>query len=386
MSMSHRERVLAALNHREPDRVPLDLGSNRNTGILIEPYEALVEYLGLGGERTEKDDFGQSKVARIATPSEAVLQRLDVDFRGIFLGLPDTPLERMLPDGSHQDELGVVRHRPSSSYYYDIVYSPFDREVTVADIANWNWPDPTDPGYVRGMREKATVLRETTDYALVFHTQDIIVHPSQYMRGFERWFMDFILAPDLMSALLDAILEIRTELTVAALEQVGDLVDVVSCSDDVADQRGPQISPDMYRKFIKPRHQKYFDAIRSHTSAKILYHSCGAVGRLIPDFIDMGVDFLNPVQVSANGMDTAWLKREYGDRIGFWGAVDTMRVLPFGTPDEVKAEVRKRIHDLAPGGGFVLSAVHNIQPQVPPQNIVAMFDAARELGGYPIRV
>ena len=140
----------------------------------------------------------------------------------------------------------------------------------------------------------------------------------------------------------------------------------------------------MYRKFIKPRHRAYFDAIRAHTSATILYHSCGSVVGLIPDFIDLGVDFINPVQVSAAGMDTASLKREYGQQIGFWGAVDTMRVLPFGTPDDVRAEVQQRVRDLAPGGGFVLAAVHNLQPNVSPENIVAMFAAARELGTYPI--
>ena len=152
----------------------------------------------------------------------------------------------------------------------------------------------------------------------------------------------------------------------------------------LADQRGPMISPELYRRFIKPRHRRYFDAIRARTSAKILFHTCGAVTRLLPDLIDIGVDFLNPVQVSAAHMDTAVLKREYGNKIGFWGAIDTSRVLPMGTVEQVRAEVGKRIHDLAPGGGYVLAAVHNIQPDVPPQNILAMFDACIELGSYPV--
>src|SRR5579859_1929079 len=384
MPWSHRERVLAALNHQEPDRVPIDLGSTRNTGILLEPYEALAEYLNEADPCLNQDNFGQSKIARVANPSEAVLRRLDIDFRGLYLGAADRPLEKMLPDGSHQDELGVVRRRPESSYYYDIVRSPFDHEMSVTDLKQWPWPDPTDPGYTRGLREKALVLRRDTDCALVLHLQDIIVHPSQYLLGFERWYKDFIQHPDLMEALLDILAEIRTALAVAALEQVGDLVDAVSSSDDVADQRGSMISPRMYRKFIKPRHRAYFDAIRAHTAAKILYHSCGSVVALIPDFIDMGVDFLNPVQVSADGMDTAKLKSEYGQQIGFWGAIDTMRVLPIGTPQDVQAEVRQRIHDLAPGGGYILAAVHNIQPNVSAENIVTMFAAAREYGKYPI--
>lgn len=144
------------------------------------------------------------------------------------------------------------------------------------------------------------------------------------------------------------------------------------------------ISPALYRKFIKPRHRRYFEAIRARTPAKILFHTCGAVTKLIPDLIDIGVDFLNPVQVSAAQMDTSFLKREYGERIGFWGAIDASRVLPMGSVEDVRAEVRRRIRDLAPGGGFVLAAVHNIQADVPPQNVVAMFEAGIASGSYPV--
>ncbi|MBN1581718.1 MAG: hypothetical protein JXA89_13520 [Anaerolineae bacterium] len=375
--MNHRERVLAALDHRQPDRVPVDLGATRNTGILNEPYQALVAYLGLQEVCKPADSFGPSKVLGVATLDEAVLRRLDIDFRGITLGKPERSRQGMRPDGTHQDELGVIRQKPPGSLYFDVIHSPFDREITINDVARWPWPDPTDPGYVRGLREQALHVRETTDCALVLHLQDIIVHSSQYMRGFERWYMDLLLAPELIGAVMDAILDLRLEVTRRALLQVGDLIDVVSCSDDVADKRGPQMSLDLYRKLIVPRHRRYFDLIHSHTGAKVLYHSCGAVGSMIPDFIDLGIDFLNPVQVSADEMDTAWLKRQYGERIGFWGAVDTTRALPFGTPDAVKTEVERRIRDLGPGGGYVLSAVHNIQPDVPPQNVVAMFEAAR---------
>lgn len=382
--MNHRERALAALNHQEPDRVPLDLGSTRNTGILEAPYRALVEHLGLNEEGETADGFGMTKVLGLAKPNEAVLQRLGTDFRGIFMGKADVTRERMLPDGRHEDALGVIRQQPPGSHYFDVVYSPFDREITIGDIVNWPWPDPTDPGITRGLREKALHIRETTDCALVLHLQNIIIHDSQYMRGFERWYMDLALAPDLIGALMDAILDVLMEKTRRALAEVGDLIDVVSCSDDIGDQRGPIMSPRMYRRIIKPRHKRYFDLLRSCTDAKVLYHSCGSVVKLIPDFIDMGIDFINPVQVSAAGMDTAKLKQEYGDQLGFCGAVDTMHVLPHGTPDDVRAEVRQRIHDLAPGGGYILTAVHNIQPDVPPENIVAMYDAARELGQYPI--
>jgi uroporphyrinogen decarboxylase len=388
--MDHRTRVLTALNHQEPDRIPLDLGSTRNTGILQEPYQALVDYLDLGpaggedGELVDPASHGISKVLGLATPDEAVLERLGIDFRGVYIGKADVSMESLLSDGSdgkglvHQDEFGVVRKCPPSGHYFDVVRSPLAGDISVADVARWPWPDPTDPGYVRGLREKARRLHETTDYAVVLHLSDIFVHTSQYMRGFESWYMDLVLNPDLISALMDAILEVRLEIARRALSEVGDLIDIVSCADDVADQRGPQMSLDLYRRLIKPRHARYLDLLRSMTSAKILYHSCGAVADLIPDFLDMGIEILNPVQVSAHGMDTAALKAAYGDRLTFCGGVDTMRVLPFGTPEEVRAEVRRRLLDLAPGGGYILTAVHNIQPDVPPENIVAMYDAARQ--------
>lgn len=370
--------------------MPVDLGSTRNTGILQAPYEALVGYLGLGdGDRSSKAELdpssptghGMSKMLGLATPDEAVLQRLGVDFRGVFLGKADVSTETLLrpaADGSlrHRDEFGVERRCPPGGHYFDVTVSPLGGEITVNDIVRHAWPDPTDPGYVRGLRERALRIREITDCALVLHTTDIFVHTSQYMRGFEPWYMDLALAPDLIGALMDAILEIRLEILNRALDLVGDIVDVVSTADDVADQRGPMMSLDMYRRIIKPRHARYLRTIRDRTDAILFFHSCGSVVDLLPDFVDMGIQVLNPVQVSARGMGTAQLKRDWGDQLAFCGAIDTLRVMPFGTPGDVRAEVRRRIDDLGDGGGYIVAAVHNIQPDVPPENIVAMYEAA----------
>ena len=375
--MNHRERVLAALNHQESDRLPIDLGSTRNTGILAAPYDALVGALGLQDAVAQDDGFGMSRLLGLVPPDEVVLKQLDVDLRGIFIGKPDKILAKTFPDGTHQDDFGVLRQRPPSSHYFDVIKSPFDRDITVQDVVNWPWPDPADPGYVRGLRQQALDIKENTDYALVLHTSDIMVHTSQYMRGFERWYMDMILAPDLLGAIMDAILEIRMEILRQALNEVGDLVDVVSTADDVADQRGPIVSPTTYKKIIKPRHKRYLEAIRAGTDAKILFHSCGSVVKLIPDFLDMGINFINPVQITARGMDPKALKKEYGHQLGFWGGVDTMQVLPYGTEDDVRAEVRKMIEELGSDGGYILTAVHNIQPDVPPENIIAMYDEAK---------
>ncbi|MCJ7551606.1 MAG: uroporphyrinogen decarboxylase family protein [Anaerolineae bacterium] len=388
--MNHRERALAALHHETPDRVPVDLGSTRNTGILQLPYEALVGFLGLAADARnavpealdagKASGHGMSKMLGLATPEEAVLQRLGIDFRGVFLGKSDASSETLLPaadNGSlmHRDEFGVVRTCPPGGHYFDVVQSPLDGDITVRDITRYPWPDPADPGITRGLRERALRIRETTDCALILHMSDIFVHTSQYMRGFEPWYMDLALDPGLIGALMDAILEIRLEVLDRALDAVGDLVDVVSTADDVADQRGPAMSLDMYRRIIKPRHARYLRMIRERTDAVLLFHSCGSVVDLLPDFVDMGIQALNPVQVSARGMAPAKLKAAFGDELVFWGGVDTMHTLPFGTPEEVRAEVRRRKRELGPGG-YVLTAVHNIQPDVPPANIVAMYEEA----------
>ncbi len=388
--MNHRERALAALHHETPDRVPVDLGSTRNTGILQLPYEALVGFLGVGaGADTSASEeldagkpsgHGMSKMLGLATPDEAVLQRLGIDFRGVFLGKSDVSSEALLPPAKHgslmhRDEFGVVRTCPSGCHYFDVVKSPLGREITVSDITRYPWPDPTDPGITRGLRERALRIRETTDCALVLHMSDIFVHTSQYMRSFEPWYMDLALDPGLIGALMDAILEIRLEILSRALDAVGDLVDVVSTADDVADQRGPAMSADMYRRIIKPRHARYLRMICERTDAVLLFHSCGSVVDLLPDFVDMGIQAINPVQVSARGMDPATLKAAFGDELVFWGGVDTMHTLPFGTPDDVRDEVRRRKRELGPGG-YVLTAVHNIQPDVQAANIVAMYEEA----------
>jgi len=171
---------------------------------------------------------------------------------------------------------------------------------------------------------------------------------------------------------------VRLEIARRALAEVGDLIDLVSCADDVADQRGPIMSLRTYRKLLKPRHGRYIALLRQLTAAPVFFHSCGSVVDLLPDFIDMGIEVLNPVQVTARGMDPARLKASFGKDLVFCGGIDSMRVLPFGTPDEVRAEVRRRIHELGEDGGYILTAVHNIQPDVPPENIAAMYEEARQ--------
>lgn len=377
--MNPRERLQRALNHQEPDRVPMDLGATRNSGITMPAYRRLVESLGLALETQPLGTTGNSRVLGVAAIDERVLERLGVDVRGVFLGPPDNWADIELPDNAFQDQWGVVWKRPPTSLYFDPVRFPLAGEISLHDVVRYPWPDVAgDAGYTRGLRDRALWLHERTEYGIVLHLQDICVHYGQWLRGYEDWYTDFHLNPGVLTAIMDAVLERRMAVAESAIAAVGDIVDVISCSDDVADQRGPMVSPDSYRKFIKPRHRRFFDMVHSRSDAKVLFHSDGSLPKLLPDFIEIGIDFINPVQVSAAGMDdTARLKREFGRDIGFWGAIDNVRVLPYGTPDDVRAEVQRRIRDLGPGGGYVLGAVHNIQPDVPPENIVALFDSAR---------
>jgi uroporphyrinogen decarboxylase len=375
-TMTHRERVLAALNHQQPDRIPIDLGATRNTGINRYAYRRLIDYLGIDAEVQPLQEFGGARFLGLAKIDERVLARFGVDLRGIFTGEADSGHDTEMPDGSYVDEFGVTRAPVDGAPYFDWIASPLANELSEDVVRAFTLPDPEDPGYTRGLREEALRIRRETDCALVLHLDHIIVHATQYMRGFENWFLDLALQPDLMCSLMDKILDYRLVVAERAVTAVGDLIDVVSTSDDVADQRGPLVSPDMYRKYIKPRHKRFFDVIHAHTDAKLLFHSCGSVYRLLPDFIEIGVDFINPVQVSCKNMETDRLKREFGADLGFWGAIDSMHVLPDGTPDDVRAEVEKRIRDLGPDGGYILAAVHNIQHDVPAENVVAMFDSA----------
>jgi uroporphyrinogen decarboxylase len=376
-SMSHRERVMRALNHQEPDRVPVDLGGSRSSSLVVEAYRELSRHLAA---EAQPDIF--SKWLNVAHPSEAMLARFDIDTRSVSQGDPEKRQDIVFADDSYEDEWNVVRSRPEGGLYYDLTKPPLQGDVSLADLETFPWPNPHDPGRCRGLAEAARRLHEETDYAVVLSTPGGIVHQAQFLRGFEDWFADLIANPSFFQALMEKLTDLWIEMTKDEFDAVGANVDICFYGDDIAFQDGPMMSMDFYRKMIKPHHRRLFSYIRSRSAAKIAYHCCGSVVHLIPDLIELGVDALNPVQVSAKGMDSQRLKQEFGRDICFWGAIDTMRVLPFGSPAEVGAEVKRRIADLGSGGGYVLSAVHNIQADVSPENICAMYDAAREYGQY----
>lgn len=375
MGMRHRERVVRALNHEETDRVPVDLGGGPATMIHLDAYQRLVARLGMPGEPHRLVGWREGQVV---VPSERVLQRLGVDIRGFGLGPPERTPVREIDADTYYDEWGVLWAKAGPEAAALPACPPFQHldEPVPADLDAIEWPHPDDPGRIRGLADRIGAARRTTDYALVLNLPNSTFALAQRMRGFTELFEDLLTEPAFAEALQDRITTIICGWAEAALAEVGDLVDGVSFADDMGIQSGAYMSPDLYRRMVMPHHARLVAAIRRHTRARVIMHSDGAIHELLPHIIEAGVEVINPVQVNAEGMDPERLKREFGRDLCFWGGVDTQRVLPFGSPEDVRAEVRRRLSDLGRGGGYVLASVHNIQAEVPAENIVAMFETA----------
>ena len=385
--MLSRERVLMALNHEEPDRVPIDLGSTAVTGICRNAYADLLRCLGLPGREIRIVDM----VQQLARVDEDVRQALEVDFQPIRTNRPAGFRLDLRDEGdyeSYYDQWGAKLSRPKvGGHYFDCVESPI-KESTLEALERYPWPDPAEPSRYEGLRERARAMHEGTPYAVVGTCDlgtDILSRP-QGLRGYAASMLDLAANPDFAEAFLERLTEMAVRAWKHFLDEVGEYLDVALFGDDLGMQDGPMISPAMYRRLIKPRHARIIESIRARTKAKVFMHSCGAVSEFIPDLIEIGVEILNPIQVSAAGMgDTAELKRRYGQHLTFWGGVcDSQRVLPFGTLAEVREETRRRIADLAPGGGFVFAPVHNIQNDVSGEKTVALYRTVLEQGRYPI--
>lgn len=376
--------MVTSLRHEIPDRVPIDLGGFQ-TGIHVKAYRTLLDYLHL-----QEDIAILDPVQQLAKPSEKVLERFRVDTRYLCAHGPDSYqgiIERNTRNGKGwydlKDEFGVVWSMPEENgLFMDISYHPLAHS-SLQEIRDYPFPDGTDISRFTGVREAAMTLRRDTPYAISTGIGGVVYETCWYLRGLEQWFMDILENPALCETLLDKILNFWMDYYSGFMKEVGEQVDVVMIGDDLAGQQGPLIHPEFYRQMVKPRQKKLVEHIKSLTRAKIWYHTCGSCALFIPDLIDNGVDILNPVQTSAAAMDPRTLKNLYGDRLVFWGAgIDTQHVLPFAHPDLIRREVKKIMDILKPGGGFVFNNIHNIQAGVPPENIVALFDAAYEYGWY----
>ncbi len=382
--MKCRARVMQALNHQEPDRVPIDLGATIVSSIANRSYLELEKYLDLPVEETKVLDY----VQQLPYVSEALLQRFGVDFRMVQLPAATAGAVQIFEEGNYYaffDRWGSKLYMPKSGgFYFDWVDFPI-KEPTMDALSGYRWPRPDTPEVNAQLGQLAKELYENSDYALVGSAViggGIFEQPARVM-GLQNFLMALVSEPAFADRLMETITDIYIESCNHYLDQVGPYIQVFTYWDDLAGQNGWLIRPELYRQMIKPKQKRLVEAIKKKTAAKLFYHCCGAAHELIPDLIDLGFDILNPVQVSAKGMDTKALKAEYGRDIVFWGGgADTQRILPFGKPQDVAEEVKRRIDDLAPGGGFVFAAVHNIQALVPPENIVAAFDTALEYGRY----
>jgi uroporphyrinogen decarboxylase len=281
------------------------------------------------------------------------------------------------------DEFGVVWSMPDDfPVYSDASVHPL-ADADLAALDRHPRPDGSDPSRFAGLREQVMQMRKDTPYAMCTAFGGIMYEYCWYMRGLEQWYIDLLEDPEFCGKLLDKMLRFWTDFYTGYMAEVGDLVDVIMIGDDLAGQRGPLFNPEIYRRLVRPRQKALVQHIKSKTKAKVWYHTCGACATYIPDLADNGVDILNPVQIGIEGMEPKALKDKYGRQMAFWGgAVDPQHVLPSETPAAIREHVRANMAAFKPGGGYVFANVHNIQAGVPPQNLVAMFDAGYEFGSY----
>lgn len=382
--MNSKERLQTALAHQKPDRIPFDLGGSPMSGIHVAAYQKLLDYLGFDELKAEVYD----QIQQLARPHEAVLKHLKVDIRSIGPNPPDSyhlDIQTIGEYSEYTDEWGVRWRKPiRGGFYYDMVSHPLQHAERLTEIEDYPWLDPNDESRFSGMMEKA--VRYNTDGVgiILWSLGAGVSETHAWLRGYEKYYTDFYINPEIAETIMSKVVDIKIGYWENALSAIGKYVDVVVEADDLAGQNGPLISPKIYRKFIKPQHTRLFAAIKKFApQVKIFLHSCGAIHDFIGDFIESGVEILNPVQKSAAGMDLVELKKEFGDQIVFWGGgVDTQRVFDGADIEAVKEDVRHNITALKPGGGFVFTPVHNTQANVPPQNYMAMWETLQQEGQY----
>lgn len=372
-SLSHRERVMLAFDHQEPDRVPLDLMGNA-TMILDNAYFRLKDHLGIKG-----DIEPVRKGSTANYYDERILEYFDIDFRRLFL--PSTPGEKFTyhSDGTFTGPWGILWSK--TGIYVNYERAPL-ADADIDGVANYQWPDPHQLWQTEGLAERAKHMYETSDYALVARNPTTwgFLDRGSNLRGMDKFMMDLALNPEIVHLIVEGTLKVYLEIWDMFLQAVGPYVHMIEYGDDLGAQNNLLISPQSFREFIKPAQKKLFDLIKDRApQARIFMHCDGALRPIIPDLIEVGVDVLNPSQPSAKGMESEGLKRDFGDQLVFHGTVE--QEAQMGTEEDIRAEVRHRIDALAPGGGFVLSTC-NVIVDPPVENIVAMFDEARTYGRY----
>ena len=381
--MDSRTRVSQTLNHQEPDRIPFDLGGTGLSTIHVTAYQNLRHYLGLPEIETEVA-FLPEQLVRV---DEDLARRLEADVRPVLPGTASAFEYVFRDEGDYEaytDEWGIGWRMPrEGGFYYDMYRHPLAGADSLEQMKVHPFPDPLDDSRFAPLRAQAEAAAAGGKAVALAGPCAGIAEVYSWLRGYEEYYIDLALNQSWVAYMLDRLVEFKSAYWERALAELGDLVDVVVEADDLGGQNAPLMSPRTYRKLIQPRHRRLFSFIKEQAPVKVFYHTCGAVRKLIPDLIDAGIDILNPVQISAADMDLTELKQEFGRDLVFWGGgVDTQGVLGTAAPAEVTDHVRRNIEALAPGGGFVFAAVHDIQANVPPENIVAMWEGWQEFGAY----
>jgi hypothetical protein len=414
--MNSRERVLKTVNHQEPDRIPIDLGGSIVTGIMAGALVRLRRHLGMEDRPVEVYDTFQMlgrvtldlvdrfQIDVLPVEQEAItfphLRNRDYKpwtlFDGTAVLMPGAFEVEVAEDGTwllHEDgdpAKPVIARMPKDGFYFDQLsitsWDPNFRPPDIEALRRSDWRRLTDE-VLRYMQERARFLRRNTDKALVLTNWDQAVLGPPFVGSLPEWLILLVSEPGYMRELTDLATEIAIDNLKLYWEAIGEDVDVIHLDGyDFGTQHGEMFSPALFQELFEPCYKAQCDWIHHHTPWKTAKHCCGSIPNLIEPMIRGGIDMLNPVQTSAAGMDPRWLKDTFGDRITFWGGgVDTQRVLPFGTPQEVYDHVAERLRIMAPGGGFVWAAIHNIQYTVPPENIVAAIQAVHDFGQYPIQ-
>jgi len=409
--MTSRERILAAVEHREPDKVPLDLGATPSSGISAIGYNNLKKHLGI----TEGKTLIYDVVQQLAQPEDIILDKFGVDVIDVGRTFNDrdedwTPMT--LADGStgyypkwFKPVLGedgtwyaydgdtLIAKMPEGATFFDQCCFPWEdgfpddfstlpdamNKVLWANLVHSPWDHASEPDFWDKLRENCIRLRESTDKALMIVCGCNLFEWGTFLRKIDNFLMDLVLEPVKVEKLLDALMECHLATLDKVCSAVGDVVDILRFGDDLGMDSGPFMSPDTYRQLFKPRHTILCDYVHKNSKMKTFLHSCGSIYRLMPDLIEAGYDIINPVQTNTFEMDPQTLKNEFGKDITFWGAgADTQTVLNRATPDEVREHVKERLDIFSPGGGFIFNTIHNIMPDVSPENIVAMYETLEE--------
>ena len=372
--MTSKERINLVLEHKSADKVPLDFGGINNSSIHHIKQSELKKYLGLKDNDAEIKAISQG----VVVPDESLLDYFGVDTRSIYINETRPWIENQ--DSTFTDMWGIGYKLNPDGYYYNFAKHPLFDASDVKDIEQYTFPEPNDR-MLSGLREK---IENNHDKCLILEglREPIFGLPS-WLRGTTNFYMDLLANQAMAEALLDRIVEFYLKLLDFLLDRLGNDIDVVKFADDLGSQTNLLISPEIYRKFIKPRQAMLYKYAKEKCGCKILLHSCGAISSIIPDLIEIGVDAINPVQISASGMQPAGLKREYGNEMTFWGGgIDTQNTLKNANVAEVKKEVKNNMGAFKENGGYVFAQVHNIMPDIPVENIVAMFEAYRENAEY----